>query len=267
MPENLTYKDNVKEVNKQLSQAGIALQEAGAEAINRAAYFVLAKYRLELREKTNYLRNRTFTLNSIRVYTAHARRSDGKTLRQMEDINAKVGIPQMSGGREHYLALLEVGAKKKGIPGLNNRVAIPLDTARGGDRSKAVQGVYRLVKNSRYKGEIDLSKWASNRDQQYAIMQSMNRRGKLYTINKKQEISRHGYWMVNYGGGKSYLFSVGKKEAKMVRDTSYSSPRAVKKPMFQSSLKDINQERLMKYYLDEAKRLIDEKVKASAPGK
>ena len=227
----LKYTDNVMDWTRKLRMAGFAMQDAAAEACTAAAKYIATQYRLELQMKTIHLRNKAFTLKSVVVYPARARRSSGE-LRPMENINAIVGVRKI-GDREHYLAMLEVGAGKKGIPQLGGKVAIPLDSARTGeDRNRAVASMYRLTNGYHVGGAIDLSKFAGNPRQQFAIMNSMARRGKLWGEMKNKQISKHMLYRVNYGNGQEYLFAIRGKKARILRDMSKSFVDVPEKPWF-----------------------------------
>ena len=228
----LKYTDNVQDWTRKLRTAGFAMQEAAALACTNAAKYVATQYRLELRMKTIHLRNENFTLKSIIVFPARARHGSGE-LRPMTGINAIVGVKALGGGREHYLAMLEVGADKKGMPQLGGKVPIPLDSARTGeDRSRAVSSAFRLSSGYHIGGKIDLSRFSGNRRQQFAIMNSMAARGKLWGVQKNKQISKHMLYRVDYGGGQEYLFSIRGKKARIVRDLSQSIVKVPERPWF-----------------------------------
>jgi len=228
----LKYTDNIWEWTQKLRRAGVALQEAGALACTNAAKFIATQYRLELQMKTIHLRNKAFTLKSVVVFPAKARRSSGD-LRPMSNINAIVGVRKIGGNREHYLALLEIGADKKGVPELGGKVGIPLDSARSGeDRNRAVASIYRFTKGYNIGGKVDLSRFSGNPRQQFAIMNSMARRGKLWGEMKNKQISKHMLYRVDYGAGQEYLFAIRGKKARIVRDLSKSFVDIPSKPWF-----------------------------------
>lgn len=179
MPPSIApkYTDNLPQFLKMLQSAGVALQYAGAEAINGGIKAMHKRYIRSLQTKTR-LRARAFTLKAVRIYLAHATRSDGTTLRKMSDINAKIGVPYMKGGKEHYLTLMEVGGTKKGSSKTGNRVPIPLDPARGGNRSRPVISPFRIARAKPEQLKIPKS-IAGNPRKVYAYIHSLQQRGKL----------------------------------------------------------------------------------------
>lgn len=253
---DLKYTDNVMEWTRKLRMAGFAMQEAAAGACTKAARFVAVRYRLELQRKTIHLRNREFTLKSIVVFPARYKRSGGE-LRPMDDINAIVGVKK-NGSREHYLAMLEIGADKKGVPALGGAVPIPMDSAReGGDRNRRIVSALRLGPG-RYQigGTIDLSRFAGNPRQQFAIMNSMARSGKLWiTGQKNKQIGKHAYYTVDQGD-KKWLYKINGKRATIVRDLSFDITKVPEKPMFGDSVDDLNQRDMEQYFIAAATELM-----------
>ena len=253
----LKYTDNVQQWTRNLRRAGFSLQEAAALSCTKAARFVAARYRLELVRKTIHLRNRDFTLKSIVVFPAKHIKSGGE-LRPVQDINAIVGVKTI-GNREHYLAMLEIGADKKGVPELGGAVPIPLDTAReSGNRDKRVAAAMRMGLGSRYQfgGAVDLSKFAGNPRQQFAIMNSMARRGKLWmTGQKNKQIGKHAYYVVDQGD-KKWLYKINGKKATIVRDLSYDMTKIPAKPMFGESIDDLNQRDMEQFFVSAAMELL-----------
>ena len=175
----------------------------------------------------------------------------------MENINAIVGV-RKNGQKEHYLALLEVGADKKGIPQLGGAVPIPLDSARQGEsRAAVVAGAQRLVTGRyQYGGAIDLSRFAGNPRQQFAIMNSMARRGKLWiTGQKNKQIGKHAYYAVDHGD-KKWLYKITGKKATIVRDLSESMVNVPANPMFGESIDDLNQRDMELFFISAAEELM-----------
>src|SRR5690554_8113607 len=93
------YSNDIDEYKKKLNRAGIAIQEAGAIAINKAADIILQRYRATLKKKIKHMRNPKFTLGAAVIFKAHAKGSKG-TLRKMGDINAIVDRKRRRVGKE-----------------------------------------------------------------------------------------------------------------------------------------------------------------------
>ena len=233
---DLKYTDNVMEWTRKLRTAGFAMQQAAAEACTFAAQSIAGQYKTRLRTETILLRNEKFTLRSVTVYPARGIKKGGE-LRQMDDINAVVGVRQMAGGKEHYLAMLEIGADKRAT-GQSGGVPIPVDSARGGNRSRPVQSGMRLNQGTRYEGTVDLSRFAGNPRQQYAIMNSMARRGKL---------SAGAYYAVDHGD-KKWLYKIDKGRATITRDISQDIVKIKANPMFQKSVGKLSSADMETYF-------------------
>lgn len=244
MPE---YSDNVKDLNRQLSQAGIALQEAGAEAINKGAMIIAARYKRNLRAKTKHMRNIKFTLGSIIVLQAHAKRSDKTTLRKMEDINAITGVKSLRDG-EHYLAKRETGGTKRGGPKTGGKVPIPLTAARGGSEANPILPAYRLTKATPIQMQSQL-KNASNARMQIEILHGMVKSGQI----------QPGL----YQSGDS-IWKVTKRKVIRIRNTEKTTVTVPKRPLFETSVGELEAGKMDMLYIAAAKRLIDEKVKAGS---
>lgn len=253
MPE-IKIETNTDDFIKQLRRAGIDTRFAAVDAINSCAAWMAAKYRQALRDNTN-MRNANYTLKALKLFPATAKRGNTGEMRKMENINAVLGIPKI-GDREHYLFFLEIGATKKGNPKMGGRVAIPLDSSRtGGNRNAPVAPDMRLSKGYHIGGIVDLSKFSGNPRQQYAIMNSMARRGKLTVNTGGGKVSSRAYYRVKYGD-KDYLYRVRKGEAKIVRDLTQSSVKIPKEPLFEMSFEGMNAEMMKTYFINAAKRLL-----------
>ena len=252
---DLKYTDNVMEWTRKLRTAGFAMQQAAAEACTMATRQIAARYRLEMREKVAMFRNEKFALKSIVVYPAKYKRSSGE-LRQMDDINSIVGVRKI-GDKEHYLAMLEIGADKTGIPKLGGGVLIPMDSARTEEqRNRMVAQEMRLDGQYKFGGKIDLSRFAGNPRQQYAIMNSMARRGKLWiTGNKNKQIGKHAYYAVDQGD-ETWLYKITGDKAKIVRMIR-SKVDIPAKPMFGESVSRVTQNDMETYFMRAAMILLD----------
>lgn len=238
----LKYTDNVQEWTRKLRTAGFSLQEAGAQACTMAARHIADKYRMEMKNTIVTMRNKSFTMRAITVYPAkHISKSTGK-LRPIGDINAVVGVKKI-GDREHYLAMLEVGADKKKAGG----VPIPLDPAREGEnRAKPVATNMRIQGRGTSRGVIDLSRFAGNPRKQFAIVSSMARRGKL---------GKKGFYAVDHGD-KKWLYQIQGKTARIVRDMSEELVKIQANPMFARSVDDVNQSGMETYFMRSAMILL-----------
>jgi hypothetical protein len=238
MPQ-IDYKDNVDEWVKQLRIAGISLQEAGAEAINKAASVTAIRYKKSLRSKTK-LRNPKFTLGAVVILKAHAKRSSGKELRQMADINAIVGVKTLGERGEHYLSIMEIGGQKTGGKKTHNKPAIPMDTARGGNRNKPILPRYRLSKAEPQKIS-DQIRNAVNPRQEYAMMYSMARRGTI----------RPGAYQSD-----TAIYDVTRKRVTMVRKISDDAIQIKSRPLFGESVNHLDASAMDRFFIYAARKLL-----------
>lgn len=232
----LKYTDNVQQWTRKLRTAGFSLQEAAAEACTFAARKIAAEYKVRLRTDTMLLRNEKFTLRSYVVYPAKGVSKRTGELRPMQDINAIVGVKQMPGGKEHYLAMLEVGRDKKGTGELG--VPVPVDSARGGNRRSPVQSAMRLERGTRYGGTVDLTRFAANPRQQFAIMNSMARKGRL----------KNGTYYAVDQGTKKWLYKVDGGFAMITRDISEDIVKIKANPMFERSVNGLSRDDMETYF-------------------
>jgi hypothetical protein len=231
---DLKYTDNVMEWTRKLRTAGFAMQEAAAGACTFAAQKIASEYKVRLRTDTMLLRNEKFTLRSYVVYPARYKRSGGE-LRPMDDINAIVGVKKI-GDKEHYLAMLEVGRDKKATGDIG--VPIPVDSARGGNRRSPVKSAMRLERGTRYGGTVDLTRFSGNPRQQYAIMSSMARRGKL----------KNGSYYAVDQGAKKWLYKVSDGSVMITRDISEDIVKIQKNPMFERSVDRLKSDDMETYF-------------------
>lgn len=237
---SIKYEDNVDKVIAQLKQAGIAIQDAGADALNMGAHQIQGRYKKDLKNKKR-LRNERFTLGGIMLFKARAMRSDKKTLRKMEDINAVVGVRQLRNGT-HYLATMEVGGQKPGNSKTGKKVPIPMATARGGNINKAISPKYRLSKSATVTQYQGVLRSAGNARQQYAILHSLSGSGKI----------KPGMYQSD-----DAVYSVTKKEVVMVRRIK-DSVTVKPAPLFESATMTISQGSMDRYFVISANKRIRE---------
>jgi hypothetical protein len=227
------YKDNMPELLGKLQRAGIALQEAGAEAMTMGAKIIAVRYKKALREKTK-LRNEKFTLGSVVVLPARAYRSDKKTLRRMDDVNAITGVKQLRGGT-HYLAAMEIGGRKKGAKAAGNRVAVPLKAAREGDDKKPIAARFRLSKGvNQYQRQLA----TPNVRQQYALLYGLAKRGLKPGMYQSPDA----------------IFHVTRKKVSIVRTADRESIQVKPAPLFEGAVKELTEAEIDKLWVIGARK-------------
>jgi hypothetical protein len=240
MESQIEYRDNINEYLRELSRAGVAIQKAAALALNRGAGFIASTYKLSL--KNNFTLRNKFTLGAIRVMKAHEMRSNKKDLRPLRDVNAKVGVDELKGGKLHYLAKHETGHVVRGIRKAKNRVPIPLRAARtAGSEKKPIAPKYRMLtanveelKNLR----------GLNARQQYGAMRDLVKRGKVTPNN---------LYMTEHG-----IFDLFKKRFRVtqVRNTDEVKILLKGKPLFGKAVSALTEDIMAKLFVSAAKRLI-----------
>lgn len=236
----IKYSDNMDEYKKKLARAGIAVQEAGAEAINKAADIILQRYRATLKKKIKNMRNPKFTLGAAVIFKAHAKGSSGK-LRKMSDINAIVGVRRMRDG-EHYLYLMEVGGTKDGNKDTQGKVQIPLIPARGGNIGKSILPGLRL--NKKKPEQIPAAYGAqSNPRAQYAMLYDMARRG----------VIQPGLYQTP-----DAVFKVTKRKVQMIRKLQDKAVTIKAQPMFGDSVTVIDQNTMSRLFAYGAEKKLSE---------
>ncbi|MBE3064303.1 MAG: hypothetical protein IMZ69_04720 [Spirochaetes bacterium] len=233
------YSDNVSEFMKELNRAGIAIQEAGARAINLGANFIQNKYRANIKDRF-LVRASKFTLGAVRVMQAHARRSNGE-LRKLSAINAVVGVMNMSGGRMHYLAKQERGGTVQGGSKTGGKVPIPLVAARqGGMLSKPVAARYRIDKAEII--QMKALEGIKNPRRMYGAMRSRAERG---------QIDPKKLYMNLFG-----IFRVAEKKITMLRNTEEANVTIKAQPAFLESVRALTSARMEMLFVMSAKKLI-----------
>jgi len=232
MPSDIKFETNIDEVIKQLRRAGIAIQEAGADAMNMGAAHVAGRYKKDLKNKKR-LRNQKFSLGSVAILKAHAKRSDQTTIRKMEDINAIVGIRQLRNGM-HYLATMEIGGQKRGNSKTGRKVPIPMTKARqSGNIDKPIASKYRLSGNTQVNQYQSILRNSTNVRQQYAILNSLARSGRI----------KSGMYQSD-----DYIYSVTPKQVTMIRRVK-ENVTIKPSPLFEGATGTVSQAMLDRFFL------------------
>jgi hypothetical protein len=233
----IVYEDNIRDYINQLNRAGIAIQEAGAEALNKAGKFIIVQYGRQLQKKTR-LRQKKFTLGATVLLQAHAKHSDKKRLRELKDVNAIAGVRSFSNGKEHYLAAMELGIDRKGSAKTGGKVPIPLYPARGGNIERTVETKHRLTKTRPI--PLDMRKSANAR-QQYAILRSMAKRGDI----------TKGTYQTEDG-----IYAVSKNEVTKTRKADQETVKVKSLPLFSESVYQLDENTMNRFFIFACKMLL-----------
>ncbi len=143
MSDSVKLNMQTKQTIRALGKRGNQLQIAAAETVNDAGEGLQETYKRKIKKK---LTVRTkFTTNAVKMYKAKPVRTSGEP-RPLHNINSKVFVPKMRGGKEHYLSKQERRAKPSKNRKTKNRVPIPLDMARtSGQFGKSIASANRLT--------------------------------------------------------------------------------------------------------------------------
>jgi hypothetical protein len=143
---SIKYSDNIKDYEKMLKRVHGGIAIAGAQTVNEAADIVESKYKSSL--KSFILRNK-FTLGAVKKYHSKPQNAAGD-FRKIQNINSRVAVMKMKGGKDHYLLKQEDGGANRGSMQTKGKVAFPLDPARSGNnRSRPIKGPLQLQKAER----------------------------------------------------------------------------------------------------------------------
>lgn len=141
----LSLKSNAIDFARELHKRQDALPKVGSETVNEAAKYVAKKYEKALDSEFTIRNN--YTKKAIKIEYSKPTRSKGGA-RALSDINAIVGVRKLKGGKDHYLLKQEEGGTKKGTGLTQDKVAFPLNAARGsGLYNQPIGGRFRIFKN------------------------------------------------------------------------------------------------------------------------
>lgn len=233
----IKYDDNVMEYIGKLRKSGIAMEQAAAEAINKAADLVAIQYRRTLSQKVR-LRNKKFTLGAIKVFKARASKSSGQ-LRKMDDLNAVVGVLNLRGD-DHYLARMEEGGVKKGSKDTGGKAVIPMDTARNGDRMKPIVNRFRMSVNKPIQIQDLMKRTREIKQSYYAQLYSMVGRGDI----------QPGIYQ-----GPRGIYHVTKKKVTMIRK-SKDSVRIKSNPLFEQATYKLREMDMDRFFIYAAEKML-----------
>lgn len=233
----IKYDDNVMEYIGKLRKAGIAMEQAAAEAINKAADLVAIQYKRTLSQKVR-LRNKKFTLGAIKVFKARASRSSGET-RKIDDINAIVGVMNLR-GEDHYLARMEEGGIKKGSKDTGGKAVIPMDTARGGDRMKPILSGFRMSTKKPIQIQDLMKRTREIKQSYYAQLYSMVDRG----------IIQPGIYQ-----GPRGIYHATRKKVTMIRK-SKDSVKIKSNPLFEQATYKLRETDMDKFFVYAAEKML-----------
>jgi len=237
MAPRVQYRDNVKDLVRELKRAGVHLQVAAADSLNVGAEFIDRRYKAILHSRFT-IRNR-FTLGAIRVLQATGVRRNGQ-LRQASKINAIVGVRKRRGGNDHSLAAHEEGKTVRGLPKTGGKVPVPLRASRTGKNdSRPIAGRFRVDRRN-VEQHTELNRL--NPRQQYAALRDRARRGAIDTNDMHQ---------TNAG-----IFKVGKRRITRVRSSEKRRIRIRKIHPFRDAVQTLSQRKMGQAFIVAARRLL-----------
>lgn len=105
------------------------MENVAVNTLNKAAKLIQGEYKRKI--KKDFVMRGKFTMNAVRMFKATSKGSGG-SLRPMKNINAVVYVPNIKGGKDHYLKDHEFGKTKQGAKSTKGFIATPTDAARTG---------------------------------------------------------------------------------------------------------------------------------------
>ena len=244
------YSDNIDKYQKMLKNVHGGVSIASAETVNEAADIVEKAYKSELQKFT--LRNK-FTMGAVRKYHAKPQSASGD-FRAIQNINAKVGVLKMKGGKDHYLLKQEEGGTRKGSLDTAGKIAFAMDTARTSNkRDKVIKGALQLQKSGRVQTfqfnngrKIGTKKDGFGDAQRWAILYKytgLSGRGKQNANNMYAWDAKKPFYFVGMVRGLGIFQAVGRR-IKMLRVLNKTSSRIKATGKFEKSFRQIDKNKL-----------------------
>lgn len=238
---------------RELGKRGNLLQLTAAETLNESAEEFGENYIKRLKRRQT-VRNK-FTLNSVKTFKATGVRRSGEP-RQLHKINAIVGIRKMKGGRKHYLAKLEEGTVQRGNSLTNNRVPVPLNTARTAlKHNKPISGPNRLTTSNTQDLQISGSPIGRNDGltarQRWAILYGQKRTGfDRMTGDPKKPF----FWTGN--DGDLGIYKMVRNKFRKIRNLDQNTVKTRKRPNFKETFKQMKPARIQQKFVRNARKRI-----------
>lgn len=236
---------------KELGKKGNLLQLTAAETLNQSADGFSKDYKARLKRK-QIVRNK-FTLNSVKIFKATGVRRSGEP-RQLSKINAVVGVRKMKGGKEHYLSKLDRGVTQRGNPLTNNRVPVPLNTARTSLKlTKSIAGPNRLTKGKTQDLAIGNQNIGRNDGmttrKRWAILYSQKRTG---FDRLSGDPRKPFYWTGN--DGNLGIYKMVRNKFRKIRNLDKTAVKTRKRPNFKETFKQMKPAGIQEKFIRNAKK-------------
>ena len=239
----MPYKDNISDYQKLLKNVHGGISIASAQTVNEGADIVEKAYKDELKKFT--LRNE-YTLRAVKKFHSKPQRSGGQ-FREIKNINAKVYIPKMKGGKDHYLLKQEEGGTKKGNVKTKGQIPFAMDSARTStNRNKPIKGALQLQKSDRVQTltfangkPLGTMKDGFTENQRWAILYKytgLSGRGEKIAEKRYNWDLKKPFFFVGMVRGLGIFQAVGKR-IKMVRRLNKMSSKINPTRKFENSFK------------------------------
>lgn len=247
----IKIKSNTKDYIKKLKKQHGGLAITGANTVNDAAEIIKDNYDKELKKFT--LRNK-YTLGAVRLFKSKPQSSSGD-FRPLKNINAKVIVRKMKGGKDHYLKKQEEGDIKRGHANTLGGVPVPLDSARtSGSHTKPIKSALRLQKTTvqtlsiaGQKLGVPGSRWQGK--QAWALLYKYRKNNRYGWDMSKQ------FFFTGIQKGLGIFKSKGKK-FDMVRTLDDKSVTIKKTNKFKRSVNKINESKMENLFVKNARRFL-----------
>ena len=240
---------------RQLGKRANLLQIIAAETVNESAEDLKVNYvnRLERKQR---LRNKRFTLGAVKINKSNPIRRSGEP-RQLSKINSIVGVRKMKGGKQHYLAKLELGRTQRGNQKTKNKVPIPLTTGRTGqDINKPIAAANRLTKGDtqtlRAGGKVFGVKGDRFRTskQRFAVLYKYKKSGEGLTGDLKKPF----FFIDN--ANRLGIFKFIRGQARKIRTLEQSTARTKPRRNFKKTVDDMKPVDIQRKFIRKAERVL-----------
>ena len=249
----INLETDVKAFVQVLGRTSNKLQIAAADTLNETAKEVRERYNESLTTGGNIARNK-FTINASKVLESNPIRRNG-TPRKLNQINSKVVIRKMSGGKEHYLAKAETPGTQRGNPLTMGKVPVPLTTARiGKSDSRAISAGNRLIKGKTQTLRTGGRKIGVRGDgynktgQRWSVLYGSIRRGTINGDPKKP------FYMIDNKNNLG-IFKLFGKRVRKIRSLKKNSIRIKGNPRFEKSVKAVSPIEIQKKFVSKAEKM------------
>jgi len=248
-----------KHFMKELGKRGNQLQVVAADTVNESTEEMRSHYNTRLKKKTKV--RTKFTTKASKTFKSNPVRRGGQP-RQLSQINSKLVVRNMKGGKEHYLSKLENDTVQRGGKLTRGKVPVPLNTSRVSgnyDRSIAkgnrlLTGKTQVLKAGGRPFGVTGDKrrngkpWRSS-GQRFAALYGYRKRG---TGNFQGDLNKPFFFIDN--SNRLGIFKFKGKRVRKIRKLEKSTVKHKAEPHFQNSVKQESPKRIQQRFIRNAQK-------------